>query len=65
MQNATTLPPETETLLTRQELAKRHKVSTETLKRRERAGMLRPLKLGRGVRYLLSDIVAIETAARV
>jgi hypothetical protein len=40
-------------------------MSTETLKRRERAGVLRVLKLGRGVRYRLSDVEALEAAAEV
>ena len=65
MNNAESLPPERETLLTRIDLAKRHRVSIETLKRRERAGILHPLKLGRGVRYRLSEIIAVEQAARV
>ena len=65
MNNAESLPPESETLLTRKDLSKRHRVSVETCKRRERAGILHPLKLGRGVRYRLSDIIALEQAARV
>lgn len=48
-------------LLTRLDLARRWKVSIETLKRRERAKILRPLRLeGRIVRYRLSDIRQIE-----
>jgi hypothetical protein len=50
-------------LLTRKELGYRWKTSTETLKRRERAGILPFLKLGRGVRYRMPDIEAIERAA--
>ena len=38
-------------LMTRRELASRWRVSTETIKRRERAGILPVLKLGRGARY--------------
>jgi hypothetical protein len=50
-----------DTLLTRRELAVRWKVSIETVKRRERARMLRPMRLdGRIVRYRLSDIIRIE-----
>jgi len=50
-----------ETLLTRSELAKRWKVSIETLKRRERARILRPVRLdGRVIRYRMSDVLRIE-----
>jgi hypothetical protein len=52
-------------MLTRRELASRWRLSTETLKRREHAGLLRALKIGRGIRYRLSDILAFETAAEV
>ena len=48
-------------LLTRLELAKRWKVSIVTLKRRERARILRPVRLdGRVVRYRVSDVLRIE-----
>jgi hypothetical protein len=40
-------------------------MSVETLKRRERCGLLPFLKLGRGVRYRLSDIEHIEADADV
>ena len=47
-------------LLTRRELARRWKVSIETLKRRERTKILRPMRLdGRIVRYRMSDVVRI------
>ena len=50
-----------ETLVTRSELARRWKVSVETLKRRERAKILRPVRLeGRVIRYRLSDVLRIE-----
>jgi hypothetical protein len=50
-----------DSLLTRRELANRWKVSIETLKRRERASILRPIRLdGRIVRYRMSDVVKIE-----
>ena len=50
-----------ESLLTRRELADRWKVSIETIKRRERARVLRPLRLeGRTVRYRMSDVVRVE-----
>jgi hypothetical protein len=50
-----------DTLLTRSELARRWKVSIETLKRRERARILRPVRLdGRVIRYRLRDVLRIE-----
>jgi hypothetical protein len=50
-----------ETFVTRSELARRWKVSVETLKRRERAKILRPVRLeGRVIRYRMSDILRIE-----
>ena len=50
-----------QSLLTRRELADRWKVSIETIKRRERARVLRPLRLeGRIVRYRMSDVVRVE-----
>ena len=52
-------------LFTRNELARRWQVSIETLKRRERAGLLPCLKLGRGIRYRFADIERIETEAEV
>jgi hypothetical protein len=52
-------------LVTRRALAGRWQVSIETLKRRERAGLLPFLKLGRGVRYRLSHIERIEADADV
>jgi len=52
-------------MMTRRELASRWRVSTETLKRREKAGLLRALKIGRGIRYRLSDILDCEAEAEV
>jgi hypothetical protein len=50
-----------DSLLTRRELADRWKVSIETIKRRERARVLRPLRLeGRIIRYRMSDVMRIE-----
>jgi hypothetical protein len=47
--------------LTRLELARRWKVSIETLKRRERARILRPVRLdGRVIRYRMRDVLRIE-----
>lgn len=56
---------ETSNLFTRNELARRWAVSIETLKRREKAGQLPCLKLGRGVRYRSADIERIEAEAEV
>ena len=48
-------------LLTRLELARRWKVSIETLKRRERTKILRPVRLdGRIIRYRMSVVLRIE-----
>ena len=52
-------------LVTRRELSDRWKLSIETLKRRERSGILSALKLGRGVRYRLEDIERLEADAEV
>lgn len=52
-------------MLTRRHLAERWELSKETLKRREKAGILPFLKLGRGVRYKIEDIERIEAEARV
>jgi len=49
-------------LLSRRDLAFRWNCSIETLKRREKAGILNPTILGRLVRYKLEDIEAIECA---
>jgi predicted DNA-binding transcriptional regulator AlpA len=52
-------------LLSRQQLADRWGCSIETIKRRERAGTIRPVILGRLVRYREADIEAVEAAATV
>jgi hypothetical protein len=53
--------PMQDTLLTRRELAARWKVSVETVKRRERASKLRPVRLdGRIIRYWMSEVMRIE-----
>lgn len=53
-----------ERLLSRGELTARWSCSRETLKRREREGILKPVRFNqRLLRYKLSDIVAIEAAA--
>ncbi len=58
-------PDITERFLTRKGLADRWQLSTETLKRRERCGLLPFLKLGRGVRYRLADVEHLEAEAEV
>ncbi len=50
---------------TRGQLSRRWLVSIMTLKRKERAGVLRAFKIGRSVRYRLSDILAFEKDAEV
>jgi hypothetical protein len=63
--NVSSTPDNTERFLTRKGLADRWQLSTETLKRRERCGLLPFLKLGRGVRYRLADIEHLEAEAEV
>jgi len=52
-------------LLTRRQLGDRWQCSIETLKRREKAGILPVLKLGRDARYRLSDVLRLEKEAEV
>jgi hypothetical protein len=52
-------------LISRKQIAERWSLSTETLKRRERTGILPALKMGRGVRYRITDIERIEKEAEV
>jgi hypothetical protein len=52
-------------LISRKKLAERWSLSIETLKRREKAGILTALKMGRGVRYRLHDVERIEQQAEV
>lgn len=56
------LTSENDRLLDRAELAERWKVTSQTLKRREKDGTLSPVYLhgGRLVRYRLSDIIQLE-----
>lgn len=61
---APTIHPKEDRQVSRKELAARWKLSIKTIKRREQAGILRPLSLGaRTVRYRLSEILAIEQDA--
>ena len=49
------------TTLSRQQLAARWSCSVETIKRKEKAGFIVPLRLGRRLlRFRLSDILQIE-----
>ena len=58
------LPDKTEQLLSRRGLSLRWQVCVETIKRQERAGKLKAIRFNqRLLRYRLSDIVAIESAA--
>jgi hypothetical protein len=52
-------------VVSRKGLAERWGCSTETIKRREAAGVLKALKLGRLVRYRLADVEAAEAQAEV
>jgi hypothetical protein len=55
---------EDDMLISRGELTRRWRVSVETFKRREKARILRPIRMGmRAVSYRLSDIVRIEEQA--
>jgi len=56
--------PESERLLSRRELALRQGVSTETIKRREKQGLIKALRFNeRLIRYRLSDIIRYEAEA--
>ena len=58
------LHDQTEQLLSRRGLSQRWQVHPETIKRLERAGKLKAIRFNqRLLRYRLSDIIAIETAA--
>jgi hypothetical protein len=53
-----------EQLLSRKAVADRWQTSVETVKRRERAGLLKALRFNqRLLRYKLSDVEALEAAA--
>jgi len=54
----------TEQLLSRRALAQRWGCCIETIKRREREGVLRPIRFNqRLLRHKLSDVLAVEAAA--
>ena len=52
-------------LLDRSSLKDRWDCSLESLKRWEREGILRPIKIGQKVRYRLSDIIEAEKGGEV
>jgi hypothetical protein len=54
-----------EVFLTRQQVADRHQTTVETIKRRQAKGFYIAYKLGRTVRYKLSEIVAAENTGRI
>jgi predicted xylose isomerase-like sugar epimerase len=57
-------PATPEQLLSRKAVADRWQTSTETVKRRERQGLLKPIRFNqRLLRYKLSAIEALEAAA--
>ena len=51
--------------ISRRQTAGRWNVSIEWCKRRERSGLLKPVKIGSHVRYKLDDLLAIEAAATI
>ncbi len=57
--------PANQQLLSRHQLSDRWSCSIETIKRRERAGVISAMKLGGLVRYSLQDILKVEAAATV
>jgi predicted site-specific integrase-resolvase len=60
----TQVPAISEQLLSRRAVADRWQTSVETIKRRERDGLLKPIRFNqRLLRYKLSEIEAIEAAA--
>jgi hypothetical protein len=54
-----------EIFLNRAQLAQRHRTTIETVKRRQGNGMYIAYKLGRTIRYKLSEIVAAENSGRL
>ena len=54
-----------EQLRSRRQLAQRWGCSVETVKRREKSGLLTVIKIGKHARYRVSDIEAIELEATI
>ncbi len=64
MKQQIVLPNQTDKFLARRELAKRWRCSGESVKRRQRAGLLHPFYLSeRKLLYSLAEIEALEAAA--
>jgi len=60
----TSVQESTLALLSRRDVAKRHNVSVMTVKRREKEGLLKPLRFNsRLIRHRLADVIAYENAA--
>jgi predicted DNA-binding transcriptional regulator AlpA len=51
--------------LTRRGLSRRWAVSEMTIRRREMDGTLPKYSIGRGIRFLISDVEAVEAKARI
>jgi hypothetical protein len=54
-----------EAFLNRKQVAERHQTTIETVKRRQAKGLYIAYKLGKHVRYKLSDVIAFENAGRI
>jgi hypothetical protein len=62
--SAGAVQPDQDVLLSRRQVARRWGVCTETVKRKERSGLLSPVRFnGRLTRYRLSNILALEQKA--
>jgi DNA-binding transcriptional regulator PaaX len=58
------MDPKDDMLISRAEVMRRWRISIESVKRREKEGVLRPVRIGwRAVRYRLSDVVRAEEQA--
>ena len=58
------LQPDEDVLISRKQVAKRWGVCTETVKRKERSGLLLPVRFNeRLTRYRLSNVLALEQEA--
>jgi hypothetical protein len=53
-----------EPLISRADLGRRWKCSSHTLFRREKEGILTPIRLGKLIRYSLIEIQALEAKSR-
>ena len=61
---AVVLQEDEDVLLSRKQIAKRWGVCTETVKRKERSGLLSPVRFNeRLTRYRLSNVLALEQEA--